>query len=490
MKINEWKLYKKEDDSIIKEDEKFKLNKISDFHNINLENIFNSDIYKEKEHVLCVGQVQSGKTKNIENVIEYAVKNKYKLVIIFSGITRILFNQTNKRINNYDYVKNVKFIDSVKNFNLIPYLENNKTIILSILKSSDSLYKIFSAIDLINWENYKVLIIDDECDYASINISSNKASKVYDLISKLYNRFYDVKLLSFTGTPFANIVSSNSKNLSIDRIVTLLNYDAYCGIKFFNENPLNYVSLNNLKKDQLEWKHFYNVFWCWIFQTACALIENASFKSELLINVEIENISQEKIFSDLKESFLEICKDIRQTKYVIDMINSCSKRLKIECNNTELIKEKIIFILNELKNKYEKSFILLNSESTDKNFKSGAVQFCIIVGGFMISRGFTFENLTTEFFLNIPKSDDTKISIDTLLQRCRWFGNRKKENRNKFLRVITNDKILKALKIAQEYVEIFVPGTSIINVNSIYKKIIELDKSNKIVESTNAKKRK
>ncbi|MDE6082549.1 MAG: Z1 domain-containing protein, partial [Malacoplasma sp.] len=150
---------------------------------------------------------------------------------------------------------------------------------------------------------------------------------------------------------------------------------------------------------------------------------------------------------------------------------------------------KIYFVLREM-NKNLKSFILLNSESTNKNFKSGFVQFCVIVGGFMISRGFTFENLTTEFFLNVPKSDSTKISVDTLLQRCRWFGNRKKDNRNKFLRIVMNKRICEALKSAQDYVEVFVPGTSTSNIGAIYKKIKELDEFNEIVESTNATKRK
>ncbi|MDE5545452.1 MAG: Z1 domain-containing protein [Malacoplasma sp.] len=486
MKINEWKLYQKENDCF-ENNEKHYLNETSDFHRKNLENIFNSNSYKE--HVLCVGQVQSGKTKNIENVIDYAIKNKYKLIIVFSGITKILLNQTNARINNFDYAKNIKFIEFVKNTNLIVSLENNDTVILSILKSSDSINTVFEEIDLINWENYKVLIIDDECDYASINISPDETSRIYDLISNLYNRFYYVKLLSFTGTPFANIMSSNSKDLHVDRVVTLLNYDNYCGIKFFNENAnYNYVPLD-LNKEKLEYRHFYSIFWYWLTQTACALIENSEFKSELIVNIEVENSNQQEIFSYLRDAFFEICKDIRNEKSSKIKINSIIKKLKLEQDNIDLIKEKIYFVLREM-NKNLKSFILLNSESTNKNFKSGFVQFCVIVGGFMISRGFTFENLTTEFFLNVPKSDSTKISVDTLLQRCRWFGNRKKDNRNKFLRIVMNKRICEALKSAQDYVEVFVPGTSTSNIGAIYKKIKELDEFNEIVESTNATKRK
>ncbi|MDE7075194.1 MAG: Z1 domain-containing protein, partial [Malacoplasma sp.] len=171
-------------------------------------------------------------------------------------------------------------------------------------------------------------------------------------------------------------------------------------------------------------------------------------------------------------------------------IKSIINYLHLKDNNEEKVLGKIKYILKNIYENKDKSFILLNSMNEEKNFKSGQVQFCIIVGGFMISRGFTFENITTELFLNVPKSDSTKISVDTLLQRCRWFGNRKKDNRNKFLRIVMNKRICEALKSAQDYVEVFVPGTSTSNIGTIYKKIKELDEFNEIVESTNATKRK
>ncbi|MDE6563096.1 MAG: Z1 domain-containing protein, partial [Malacoplasma sp.] len=242
----------------------------------------------------------------------------------------------------------------------------------------------------------------------------------------------------------------------------------------------------------LDQQIFYVVFWYWLIQTACALCENNEFKSELIVNVEIENFNQENIILKLYEYYYEISKELtnKPQGWLYKRIKNTINHLRLEEKNEGKVLEKIKYILKKINENKDRSFILLNSTNEEKNFKSGFVQFCVIVGGFMISRGFTFENLTTEFFLNVPKSDSTKISVDTLLQRCRWFGNRKKDNRNKFLRIVMNKRICEALKSAQDYVEVFVPGTSTSNIGAIYKKIKELDEFNEIVESTNATKRK
>jgi hypothetical protein len=67
-------------------------------------------------------------------------------------------------------------------------------------------------------------------------------------------------------------------------------------------------------------------------------------------------------------------------------------------------------ITNKIKN-----IFLLNSDN-ENEFQSGKCKFSIIIGGTMISRGFTFKYLNTELILNAP---DENIAIDTLLQRAR-----------------------------------------------------------------------
>ena len=62
----------------------------------------------------------------------------------------------------------------------------------------------------------------------------------------------------------------------------------------------------------------------------------------------------------------------------------------------------------------------------------------IIVGGSLVSRGFTFNNLLVEIILNSPEQ---KIPADTLLQRARWFGYRRASNRYKYMKIIMSPHI-------------------------------------------------
>ena len=74
--------------------------------------------------------------------------------------------------------------------------------------------------------------------------------------------------------------------------------------------------------------------------------------------------------------------------------------------------------------------IIMNSER-DKNvdFKSAtspAAMFTFIIGGNIVARGVTFDNLLSMFFTRDSKH---KIQQDTYIQRARMFGSRKKHLR-------------------------------------------------------------
>jgi hypothetical protein len=80
-----------------------------------------------------------------------------------------------------------------------------------------------------------------------------------------------------------------------------------------------------------------------------------------------------------------------------------------------------------VKNCDQTSTIIMNSER-DKNvdFKSAtspAAIFTFVIGGNIVSRGVTFDNLLSMFFTRDSKH---KIQQDTYIQRARMFGSRKK----------------------------------------------------------------
>ncbi|WP_412032127.1 Z1 domain-containing protein [Malacoplasma muris] len=462
-------------------------NNNNNFEFYNWNNSLLNDNGVNKEHVLCIGQVQSGKTKNMENIIINGVKNGYCLIIVLAGINKILFGQTNNRLQNNINMDKTRFIDKHWFDKIKINIESGNNVIVNVLKTYKQLNDLFDYIDNINLVNKKVLIIDDECDFASVNISPENESKIYSLISKLYNRIHIGKLASFTGTPFANILSSNSEELYPNRLVVLKHYDNYCGLHYFN-NSNNYI-LTDFKKNENISIIYRKVFIQWLISTSGGLIDDEYFKSELLINVEINNSKQEIIFKNIIEIFDLFYKNIQNEDWIKKIIIKwCEDKSIIEEYTVDLIYKKIKEIIVYLHNDIENCFILLNADNDSEKFKSGKKKFCIIVGGYMISRGFTFEYLTIELFLNVP--NESKVAVDTLLQRCRWFGNRKKNNRIKFLKIFMNKKVLDSLKESESYLDLFQGGVSTKNISYYVEKINILDKININVESTSAIKRK
>lgn len=454
---------------------------LDDFEELNWKNILLNDANVVKEHVLCVGQVQSGKTKNIENIIINGINHDFKLIIVFAGINKILFNQTDNRLTKNIDIEKTRFVNDFEKIRINLDIGNN--VIVNVMKSCKELNDLYKIINDINLTKIKVLIIDDESDYASINVNDNTSSKIYELIHMLYNRIHCGKLASFTGTPFANILSSNSQELAPDRIVALKHYSDYCGLHYFNKSN-NYIALNCSKLDD---KHipYKDVFIEWLIATSILLIQNQNNKSEFLVNVEINNEEQAKIFNTIKKIFFDFYKVIQNKDLIIKTIKHCNQNYINYDYDDDLIYQKIKEIFLYICNNYDNCFILLNTNSDGTKFISGNYKFCIIVGGYMVSRGFTFNYLTTELFLNVPQS---YINVDTLLQRCRWFGNRK--SRIDILKIFMNQQIISALKESENYIDIFKQGTTTKNINYFSEKLIYLDKSNNIVRSTNATKRK
>jgi hypothetical protein len=171
---------------------------------------------------LCIGQVQSGKTRKILEIIKIAIELKYNYIILFGGNTNSLLNQTQERLEKElsEFIYSEKLqIGTAKNYQKsfnknIPLLFN----IIKNAKAIDNLRK--NIFDDINLEDKKILIIDDESDFGSINTgkSGNNSSALYASIEKTFNRFYNPKLLKVTATPYGNILNSNSMSLKIKKI--------------------------------------------------------------------------------------------------------------------------------------------------------------------------------------------------------------------------------------------------------------------------------
>ncbi len=199
---------------------------------------------------MVVGQVQSGKTSNYTGLINKAADAGYKLIVVLAGMHDLLRSQTQIRIDEGFIGKTTK--GGLRNFrnnnligvglynkDLIPHSltsceieeikgDFNKTVANSIrvsIKSSDPIVAVIKKNgsilkNLITWfsdfgekmndgkviiKDVPILVIDDEADNASINVSKQKVSTINGCIRALLSLFEQSAYVGYTATPFANI---------------------------------------------------------------------------------------------------------------------------------------------------------------------------------------------------------------------------------------------------------------------------------------------
>ena len=195
------------------------------------DNTFNNDPFKG----LVIGNVQSGKTNNMEGVISAAGDNGINLFIVISGVIKNLKEQTDKRfVEDIRALKDLNlhwnFLDlrnstEVKNKIANINFDTNNRYIAIVLKQKNWLEDLNNWIrggsqnspDLNKMKQMKVLIIDDEADQASINTNNidnekeiqDERSKINNEIIKLVNdkRFCAMNYLAYTATPYANVLN-------------------------------------------------------------------------------------------------------------------------------------------------------------------------------------------------------------------------------------------------------------------------------------------
>lgn len=199
---------------------------------------------------MVVGQVQSGKTSNYIGLINKAADAGYKLIIVLAGMHDLLRSQTQIRIDEGFIGRTTK--GGLRNFrnnnlvgvglykgDLIPHSltsceieevngDFNRKVADSIrvsIKGSDPVVAVVKKNgsilnNLITWlslwgdkmpdgkvviRNTPILIIDDEADNASINVSRKNVSTINGCIRALLSLFEQSAYIGYTATPFANI---------------------------------------------------------------------------------------------------------------------------------------------------------------------------------------------------------------------------------------------------------------------------------------------
>ena len=247
----------------------------------------------EQRRGLIIGDVQSGKTINYSGIICKAVDAGFRTVILLTGTTNDLRQQTQIRIdeafvgvdsnlmneeanklspigvgkfNPDPSLRPIAFTTAAKDFNKNAARQLSMTLsqgqgerpMLFVIKKNTSVLK-----SLLEWIqkhnqnesskiNNSVLMIDDEADYASVNTkaSDEDPSKTNKYIEDLLNIFRFASYVGFTATPYANIFIDPATNEEMEH-EGLFPKDYIYAL----DAPTNYIGARNIFPAHSQYHH-------------------------------------------------------------------------------------------------------------------------------------------------------------------------------------------------------------------------------------------
>jgi hypothetical protein len=456
---------------------------------------------------LVVGKVQSGKTGNFSGVINAAYDVGYNTVIVLSGLTNKLREQTRDRLDNdvreliegeSDIAMNDGDLSISTYREYLGYFASNKALL--VIKKNVSVLN--ALLLLLNSEEYKssynskrILIIDDECDNASISSFSRAEIEQYEIAAgieaeglededNLKDRLYKAinlrikgvlsstkycSYIGYTATPY-NVVASAWDELDsrilIDDLLDLQVINSslfpdhfifrlepgkkYLGIADYFSEDARYKEavsqvldfeddydlgeilsgLFNVEHHDLK-SSFYDFVFALITRNHRGLIKHGS----MMVHVD-RRISRIDYlahwFEELTEGLLKSLYDISKVDEVLNELNNKyqlwlkkSKSLTDDLNYPEIIEKKTLLL--ELDKLQVISLHSSNSERLKhqthqlvypKSVKEENRKNYVIVGGDMLSRGYTVEGLLVSYFVRLS------TRADSLYQMARWCGYR------------------------------------------------------------------
>lgn len=317
---------------------------------------------------------------------------------------------------------------SAQNFSEIVHpdikIKASKRIIFCKKNASD-LNKLINKIGNMN----DIVIIDDEADYASPNskINSNEKTKINDLIDRILGKSGDY--IGVTATP-ARLDLNNTFNNDSSSWVHFRPHSLYTGQDVFfpfsdlgpnaNERRFQLTLLPDKGDDP---KYARKAFLSFLVNVA--YLNNITNDEEknysILIHTSGRKADHKSDWGTIQKLLAELCDKTgsKFEKLVADIWQISHDRF--------LDADPDILTHYILDNVSRNSVIILNS---DKDFKlnGGSATkpqslFTIVIGGNIVSRGVTFENMLSMFFTRDVKH---KIQQDTYIQRARMFGSRGK----------------------------------------------------------------
>jgi hypothetical protein len=447
---------------------------------------------------LAVGRVQSGKTGNFIGVLAKAADAGYKMIIVLGGTTNTLRYQTQDRIQKdlialgdpgWNWLTRAKVEPACLkilpgDFGQFtptagePAVSSSETVMagqksIGVIKKNAKVLR-----DLKAWikattpqakSKCPVLIIDDECDQASVNSADpdSNPTTINRLIREIIGILPKVTYIGYTATPFANVFIDPEVDGDLypkDFIISLPKSEFYFGPeRIFGRDPITgeatgHSGANILREISDEdvqcvrppsgktaaqsfrfevppTLHKAIVYFTlnsaariWREKNVLNEPGNGEFKS-MLINTsqkqKVHSMTMEKVqplVRQLKSDFAAGKTDASWSKIWEEEMGKLNSD-EVGCKHSKVSYEQLKQHLQETLDRVE--VIKSNSSGEEVSnlnevyHSSNRGKIVIVIGGNTLARGITLEGLTVSYFVREASA------FDTLLQMGRWFGYRK-----------------------------------------------------------------
>lgn len=455
-----------------------------------VEKLMASDTSTKKPGIL-LGKVQSGKTRTFLGVMALAFDNGYDIAIILTKGTKPLTEQTLKRLHedfgqfeedNKAQVYDIMFFPK----NMVPYELSQKLIIVA-KKEINNLKRVLNNLtntypDL---KNKKILIIDDEADFASISFHKEKESglieqgKIAQQIDEIRTKVEQSDFLQVTATPYSLYLQPDDDESEDGlfppkrpafTVLVPIHKDYVGGDYYFIESEkegtaASYVyeevppeeleilkATKKLKRADRRSFKIEEVFTSPSTKTIRNSImnfivggcirriqqEESGQKQEnysFVIHTEQSRSShnwQEDVVNKLNEELIKIAKKEDRTLFD-QLVKDAYDDLKKSIELTDIKLPEFATVLQNVSKALIDGMLVVEKVNSDKDVKAlldikGQLRLRtplnIFVGGQILDRGITIKNMIGFYYGRNPK----KFQQDTVLQHSRMYGARSKED--------------------------------------------------------------
>ncbi len=405
-----------------------------------------------RETVLVVGYVQSGKTMSFTTVSTLARDNGYQLIIVITGTSVNLFNQSTGRLQEDLQLPNLSsgwklFSNPTQRAgNVRQSIESalqrwrdetvpaneRQTVLITVMKNHRHLDNLTTLLSQLNLQGVPALVIDDEADQAGLNnaVQQGTESSTYRRLVQLKERLPQHTFIQYTATPQAPLLINLIDVLSPRYAEVLTPGSAYTGgMTFFEQNlqlvrriPTNDVpTRNNVLTEPPE--SLLEAMRVFFIGVAAGMIlgpppRNRSMmihpsqqrnshddfnrwvtaimdRWQRILGATTQDPDRQEIIQDFQTAY----RDIEQTTQNLPPFDAIADKLP------RAIRESVRQVVNAGRGRTPQ--VEWNQDYSH-----------ILIGGTTLDRGFTVEGLTVTY---MPRGRGVG-NADTIQQRARWFG--------------------------------------------------------------------